>query len=556
MRWFKRLNVKQKIAASTFLVIVLITTIAWLSIQWVIFPNLTGEISRRGVAIAQSIANRGQPHLTAYERANLLSLIFTEKWMEPYLVYVFILDPSQDVVAHTFLKPFPQSLIKINRLPSDQVEHTRLVKTSLGSVYDTALGIYEGIHLIGTVRVGLSKALIDQVMHRLFVSLFGILVLIITIAILLTHWFSRQITRPIVQLGEVAGEVSRGDLQAYTSLRKTVECWRLKQCEQEDCPAYGRGEQPCWLLENTLCPTQEADDYSTKLERCLKCEVYTANVGDEIDQLGDVFCYMVHKLDLSQEELKQTNENLRKLNRSYMDMLSFVSHELKTPIANSSMSAQALLQGIFGDLTPTQKNMVGLISRNLDQSVEMAKNYLDLSRIEKDELHFQPAALRLKSEVLESVLADLATIIDANRMRVEDGVGEDVALEADAELLRVVYTNLVGNACKYGREGGVVRLEATDQGSTYRLEVWNEGEGVPQEKMNQLFQKFSRVHQPARGAPKGTGLGLFITRTIVERHGGKIWVEGREGEWIDFIMELPKLQERSQAYESKEDSNN
>jgi signal transduction histidine kinase len=254
---------------------------------------------------------------------------------------------------------------------------------------------------------------------------------------------------------------------------------------------------------------------------------------------------MLFKLDQYQRELRQINEDLRKLNRSYMDMLSFVAHELKTPIANSTMSAHSVLQRIFGPLTPMQESMVGLICRNLDRSVAMIRNYLDLSRIEKDELGFTPLMLRLGPEVIEPVLAELSTLLSAHGMEVQSTVGDDIVLDADSELLRVVYRNLVGNACKYGRVGGRIRLRAIDAGDRYRLEVWNEGPGVAQGQMDRLFQKFSRIQEAKRGATKGTGLGLFICRTIVSRHGGKIWAEGQEGEWINFIFELPKSQGRS-----------
>jgi len=554
MKWFKRLRVKQKIWVSTVLVVLFITAVCWLSIQFVILPNLTHEMISRGVCIAQGVARRAQQYLTADDRANLLDVIFTEKSMEPYLAYVFILDEPREVVVHTLLKPFPQSLRILNPLPAGRAENTRLVETSFGAVYDTALGIYEGTHRIGTVRIGLSKGFVDRIMDRLIHSLLVMIGLVSVIALFFTNWFSRQITGPILQLSELTRDLTYCDFQACAHLGKRVECWLLKECEQEDCAAYKRGRPPCWLIDDAPSHGTEVIPHPNKLEECSRCEVYKISVGDEIEQLAAAFSHMIHKLDLYQEELKLTTEDLRRLNRSYMDMLSFVSHELKTPIANSSMTAQALLQRIFGDLTPVQEKMVHLICENLTRSVEMVKHYLDLSRIETGELLFQPRRLHLYSEVVEPVLAEFATLIGMNRMRVEDQVGDKVALDADVELLRVVYTNLIGNGCKYGREGGVIRLRAIDQGSTYRLEVWNDGRGVPQEKMNQFFQKFSRIQQPEKGAAKGTGLGLFISRTIVERHGGRMWAEGREGEWINFIMELPKSQKRSRANEPKEDT--
>jgi len=556
MRWFNRLKVKQKIAVSTILVILFITLASWLSIQFVILPNLAAEMTSRGACIAQGIAGRAQQYLTAADRPKLLDVIFTEKSTRPYLAYVFILDEPREVVAHTLLTPFPHSLISLNPLPAGRSQHTRLVETSFGAVYDTAVSIYEGTHRIGIVRIGLTKAFVDQVMDRLTHSLLVVLALVVSIAIFLTHWFSRQITEPILELSELTRKLSHCDFQACAHLGQRVECWLLKECGKEDCPAYNRGRPPCWLIDDALPHGTEVIPHPSKLEECSRCEVYKAIAGDEVQQLAAAFCHMIYKLELYQEELKLANEDLRKLNLSYMDMLRFVSHELKTPIANSSMTAQALLQRIFGDLTPAQEKMVHLICENLTRSVEMVKNYLDLSRIETGELLFQPRRLHLYSEVVEPVLAEFAILIDISGMRVEDQVADEIVMEGDGEMLRVVYTNLIGNAFKYGREGGLIRLRATNQGATQRLEVWNEGQGVPQEKMNQLFQKFSRIQQPEESAAKGTGLGLFISRTIVERHGGRMWAEGREGQWINFIMELPKSQERSHPHESEKDSHN
>jgi signal transduction histidine kinase len=553
MKWFRGLKVKQKIAVSTVLVVLFITTVSWLSIQCVVLPNLSNEITNRGGIIAKSVAQRAQQYLTADDRPNLLDMIFTEKWMEPYLAYVFISDEVDGVLAHTLLQPFPQSLVGVNLLPADQIQQTRLVQTSFGEVYDTAMAISEESHRIGTVRVGLSKVMVDETIGRLLHILLALLALIISIGVVLTNWFSRQITRPILQLSDLTRDLISCNFQACAHLGKRVECWLTKDCKQAICAAHERGRPPCWLMDTKPPDRAEAGSFSTKLEECSRCQVYKENVGDEIDQLAAAFCHMIHKLDLYQEELKRANEDLKKLNRNYMNMLRFVSHELKTPIANSSMSAQALLQSIFGELTPPQERMVRLIHSNLGSSMEMVKNYLDLSRIETGELLFQPRRLHLASEVVAPALNHLITLIDSNGMRAEDQTDEGVMLEGDKELLQVVYGNLIGNACKYGREGGVIRLQAKDQGVSCRLEVWNDGPGVAREKMGQLFQKFSRIQQIKKEAAKGTGLGLFISRKIVELHGGKIWAEGVEGEWINFVIELPKSQEGSRENESEKD---
>jgi signal transduction histidine kinase len=545
MRPLSSLSVRQKVAGSTFVVIALITAVSWLSIQLIVFPNLTRQIVNRGLTIAESIAARAQRYLTANDKPNLLDVMFTEKWMNPNLLYIFVLDASHRVVAHTFLSDFPDALVQDNILAPGQRWQTKLIETSMGSVYDTALGLYEGIHPIATVRVGLSKGLIDDVIQPLVQILLGLLTLVITIAVFLTNWFSRQITDPITQLSNLAGEVSRGNFGESSDLRALVKCWKREGWKLSACPAYEPAAPPCWLREYVPGQAGELDSPEARPLKCMDCKVYQTEAGDEIAKLGNAFCHMLFKLDLYQRELRQTNEDLRKLNRSYMEMLSFVTHELKTPIANSTMSAHSVLQKIFGPLTPMQERMVRLICQNLDQSMTMIRNYLDLSRIEKDELSFTPIMLHLGPEVVEPVVAELSTMISAHGMEVESTVGDDVALEGDSELLRVVYRNLVGNGCKYGRAGGRIRLRVTDEGDRYRFEVWNDGQGVAQEQMDRLFQKFTRIPEAQKRASKGTGLGLFICRTIVTRHGGKIWAEGQEGEWINFIFELPKSQKRS-----------
>jgi len=117
--------------------------------------------------------------------------------------------------------------------------------------------------------------------------------------------------------------------------------------------------------------------------------------------------------------------------------------------------------------------------------------------------------------------------------------GEPLAVEADADLMRVVLDNLVGNAVKYGLAGTEIRVTVRKVEGAVRVEVRNEGVGVPSERFPELFTKFHRIHDPRLSSRKGTGVGLYLVKHFVELHGGRVGVDGEYGKWIRFWFEVP-----------------
>jgi two-component system heavy metal sensor histidine kinase CusS len=113
-----------------------------------------------------------------------------------------------------------------------------------------------------------------------------------------------------------------------------------------------------------------------------------------------------------------------------------------------------------------------------------------------------------------------------------------VPLTGDRDLLQVVYKNLLDNAVKYGQPGGAIRLIFAVEGANLRFEVWNQGENLSEAQLARIFDKFVRLRR-AEGLAQGTGLGLFITRDIVRKHGGDIRAECRDDQWVRFIFTLP-----------------
>lgn len=266
----------------------------------------------------------------------------------------------------------------------------------------------------------------------------------------------------------------------------------------------------------------------------------------EVERLVEAFNEMTvtlhereDRLKAAKAELEQANEALKAINRNYMETLGFVSHELKNPLS-TMMNYVYLLKGSFiGPVTEKQQRAVTVLEANTKRLVEMVRHYLNLSRIENRELQPMLGRVVLVDEVVQPLLDTMLPEIEAQRLVLDNRLSPDIVLHADANMLREVFENLISNAVKYGRAGGPLSMSATRDGRFYRFVVRNEGEGIPTEKLGKVFQKFSRFNAQTIRHQKGTGLGLFITRALVEAHGGTIEVESHPNEWTEFRFTLP-----------------
>jgi two-component system NtrC family sensor kinase len=268
---------------------------------------------------------------------------------------------------------------------------------------------------------------------------------------------------------------------------------------------------------------------------------------DEVGLLSASFNRMAEQLEAQhreieqrQRELERLNDQLRTVNRNYMEMLGFVSHELKNPLTSAMMSLHTVKDGYLGELSLAQTNSLASVAKSLDYFQDMIRHYLDLSRLEKGELEVSEVPFPLRDRVVLPVLEALERELHEQKMAVENQIPADLVLNADAALLRIVYDNLLSNAAKYGREGGTIVLEARDSAEHVTLSVQNDGEGIPSDEIGMLFKKFSRLDSPAYAGKRGTGLGLYICKEIIEKHGGEIWAESETGAWVRFGFTIPK----------------
>jgi len=228
-----------------------------------------------------------------------------------------------------------------------------------------------------------------------------------------------------------------------------------------------------------------------------------------------------------------------KAESAMLDLLAIVSHELKSPVSVVHTTAETLYKGYFGNLSPDQQKIIETILRNCQYLEDIIRNYLDLSKMELDSLESFSQQIDLYEEVIKPIVEMPENTNNIKNMKLELNIQVKPKIMGDANLLKIVVTNLINNAIKYGQANTTINIELTQQNNEYVFSVYNEGVGIPEEDMEKLFKKFSRLKQKGTEGIKGSGLGLYICKSIIEKHKGKIWVESEYGKWVKFSFSLP-----------------
>jgi len=239
------------------------------------------------------------------------------------------------------------------------------------------------------------------------------------------------------------------------------------------------------------------------------------------------------------EVIKNALEARAGKERNMLDLMAIVSHELKSPLSALHTTASTLYKGYFGQLSPEQMKILETIIRNCEYLEDIIRSYLDLSKMELEQLEAFKEEIYFVKDVVDDVL-NLPEVADnGKKMKVTKNFQEDVKITGDPRLLKILVRNLINNAIKYGYEGTEVKLGLEKKDNEMIFSVYNEGVGIRPEDGQRLFRKFERLKQAGTEGVKGSGLGLYICKKIVDSHKGRIWFESEPGKWVTFYVALP-----------------
>ena len=239
----------------------------------------------------------------------------------------------------------------------------------------------------------------------------------------------------------------------------------------------------------------------------------------------------------------------KRLDEMQSKFVTHVSHELRTPLVAIEQSLHLLLGRETGEITPEQEKFLSIAQRNISRLSHLVNDLLDVAKFEAGHMKLHPIPFKI-CDMAHHVVETVRSWAENKEVSIEEKFPEaDVEVEADPDSLIQVVTNLVGNAIKFTPETGKITLEvdprymdeAVSKEPCVAIRVRDTGSGISAEDQEKIFKKFEQGSRPApQEAVGSTGLGLTIAKEIVEMHGGKIWVESKEGEGSLFAFVIPR----------------
>lgn len=247
-------------------------------------------------------------------------------------------------------------------------------------------------------------------------------------------------------------------------------------------------------------------------------------------------------LDLAEEYERLLITKEGEIDRMKSEFISTTSHELRTPLASIKEAISLVSDATTGPINEKQRKFLGIAARNIDRLAALINNLLDMSKLDAGKMKLHKTQVSIL-HIAEEVFATFEALSRSKGITLQMKRTEGLPLiYADKDKISQIIINLVSNAFKFTNEGHAVEIQVGYYGpdkNNIEVGVKDTGVGIGKEDISKLFQKFQQADSPLTRKAVGTGLGLIISKEIIEMHGGRIWVESEQGKGSRFAFILP-----------------
>lgn len=330
-----------------------------------------------------------------------------------------------------------------------------------------------------------------------------------------------------------------GDLSMRYKNPNLINCWDLKDCVYENCPAYKSDQLRCWHLGKVYCCRIKSGKSGRECN-CEACEIYISAHQDPMAKFGERFNDMMYFLENKHKELQGANRDLQEMDKKKSKFLDIVAHDLRTPLTSILAYADLLLR-YKSESEETRDEFLRTIIFESRRLGDLINDYLDLSKIEAGLMEYQLEPLNFR-ELIDHVVAVYSGICMQKEIRIhKNGLARDLPILGDKKRLSQVMSNLMSNASKFTPAQGKISITAglDSNGEEIHISVSDSGPGIPETHLEEIFKKFTQLQKGELHTTGGTGIGLSICKEIVEFHDGKIWAEHNKEGGAHFHLVLP-----------------
>ncbi|KXS43293.1 MAG: two-component hybrid sensor and regulator [Methanolobus sp. T82-4] len=588
--YFDNLSIRTKLILNVVFIVLILGVLMGSYLNVVQTSMMKTELNEKGISVTRNLAENSVNPILTDNHVRLQWLVETIKESESEVIYVFILDERGEVMVHTFDEGFPVDLKGIN--PALSGTGTQLLDTEQGYIRDISYPILEG--KAGEVHVGMSQESIRTTIDR-FTVILGLFVLLLMFAGSGIAYFSGSvISRPIMELKKGVEIFGEGKLDHKVDIRSGNEIGLLADSFNDMAEHIG------YLVAEKEKAAKEVLDTRNYLTKIVSGSLDGIVVTDDAGRIEFANEAFLHIMESDKDAIigsdlrsifKEKEEDLKMLLQKPEVNVSFI-HELDLTTPGGKIKSVILSMGsveyqnqikyvaVAKDITQIKKleqakrNIIANISHELRTPLNIMKGYVEISMDEQDGekrnsyLKTSLKALEKQNWMIQDLLeiarsedesAELDIVktnlngiveiacrtfngkLDSMDVNVVKKFEEDRFIKADPEKLAYALTKLIDNALKFTDKDGYIEIgtmSGTDSSIVY---VKDTGTGIPEDKLEHIFEKFYQVDGSSTRKFGGNGLGLAIAKNIIDLHDGKIWVESEPGKGSTFYFSVPSL---------------
>ena len=582
------LSLRTKILCLTLFFIASFSLITGTYVKTQAASHLTEEVLKRGISIARHLAEVSAETVIQRDLIHLRLMLENAQQAETDISYIFIASPSgKQVLAHSFGESFPVNLLEVHSLSPGQEYSIKALRLQGQTTYDILLPILDKRG--GYLHLGISGEPVQQAITQVTTQALIFLVVLTVIAALIAIPVSRTITRPIASLQQAVEALKHGDRNLRVEISQRDEIGLLGEAFNELVmnlkDVENRLDSQRNFLEVLLDNIPSPVFYKDLQKRMLGCNrAFGHFIGLPIEEIIGKLPEDMHPLDAARLHISKDDELIRaggvvsyeftlqvdaEKQQSYLchktlfngedgkpagiigvlqditqqreavrlksEFVSTMAHEFQTPLATilgySELINNKLIKG------KQREESQALIAEKAEYLSHMVSELLDLSRIEAGRnirLNLEPCDV---NEAVKEIINSFSGRTPTHRFSC-NLPESSVVIAADKPRMSQVLENILSNAVKYSPAGSTVQVDVQRGEEQCQVRVTDPGGGMTPEQVSYMFEKFYRADS-SNTAPAGTGLGLFISKSIVLAHHGKIWAESEPGVGTTVYFALP-----------------